>query len=83
MNATQNPAPNASPAPMDARRAFRREVTDQDIKPFLARVKSRLDEDYSFEQAIRVGLKGIMVSPDFLFLREHVPGEGARILPRV
>jgi hypothetical protein len=53
-----------------ARRAFRRTVTDEDIRPFLARVKSRLDEGYSFEQAARVGLTGILVSPDFLFLRE-------------
>lgn len=53
-----------------ARRAFRRAVTAEDIKPFLARVKSRLEQDYSFEQAMRVGLRGILVSPDFLFLRE-------------
>ncbi len=56
-----------------ARRAFRRNISDNDIKPFLTRVKSKLDENYSFEQAMRVGLKGILVSPDFLFLREHGP----------
>ena len=54
-----------------ARRAFRRQVNDEDIKPFLTRVKSKLDQNYSFEQAMRVGLKGILVSPDFLFLREQ------------
>jgi hypothetical protein len=53
-----------------ARRAFRRAVTDDDIKPFLARVKSKLDQNYSFEQSVRVGLKGVLVSPEFLFLRE-------------
>ncbi len=53
-----------------ARHAFRRPVTDEDIKPFLARVKVRLDQKYSFEQAMRVGLKGVLVSPNFLFLRE-------------
>lgn len=53
-----------------ARRAFRRPVTDEDIRPFLTRVKSRLDQNYSFEQAMRVGLRGILVSPSFLFLRE-------------
>ena len=48
---------------------------DEDIHPFLARVKTRLDAGYSFEQAVRVGLKGIMVSPEFLFLREkNEPG---------
>jgi len=53
-----------------ARRAFRRAVTDGDIKAFLARVKAKLEQKYSFEQAVRVGLRGILVSPDFLFLRE-------------
>ena len=56
-----------------ARKAFRRPVSDDDIKPFLARVKSKLDQHYSFEQAMRVGLKGVLVSPDFLFLREQAP----------
>ncbi|MFN0018714.1 MAG: DUF1592 domain-containing protein [Pirellulaceae bacterium] len=54
-----------------ARRAFRRTVTDEDIKPFLARVKARLDQNYTFEQAMRVGLKAVLVSPNFLFLREQ------------
>lgn len=53
-----------------ARKAFRRPVTDDDLKPFLARVKSRLDQKATFEQAVRVGLKSILVSPSFLFLRE-------------
>lgn len=53
-----------------ARRAFRRTVTEEDIKPFLARVESRLQDKYSFEQAMRVGLRAILVSPNFLFLRE-------------
>jgi mono/diheme cytochrome c family protein len=54
------------------RKAFRRPVTDEDIKPFLARVKSRLDQNYTFEQAMRVGLKSVLASPNFLFLREKV-----------
>jgi hypothetical protein len=53
-----------------ARRAFRRTVTDDDIRPFLTRVKSRVEQGYSFEQAMRVGLRGILASPSFLFLRE-------------
>ena len=55
-------------------RAFRRTVTDEDVKPFLARVKAKLDAKYSFEQAMRVGLKAVLVSPHFLFLRER-PGK--------
>ncbi|HEV3146416.1 MAG TPA: DUF1587 domain-containing protein, partial [Gemmataceae bacterium] len=53
-----------------ARRAFRRMVTDADIKPFLDLVKEKLATKQSFEQAVRVGLKAVLVSPDFLFLRE-------------
>lgn len=53
-----------------ARKAFRRPVTDADIAPFLARVKARLDNEATFEQAVRVGLKSILVSPSFLFLKE-------------
>jgi mono/diheme cytochrome c family protein len=57
-----------------ARRAFRRAVTDADLKPFLNLVKSKLDAKQSFEKAVRVGLAAIMASPDFLFLREK-PGK--------
>ena len=56
-----------------ARRAFRREVTDQDVEPFLKRTLQQLAAGSSFEQSVRVGLKGILVSPDFLFLREKGP----------
>ncbi|MBI3878718.1 MAG: DUF1592 domain-containing protein [Verrucomicrobia bacterium] len=57
-----------------ARRAFRRPVTEADIKPILSLVEARLAEKYSFEKAMRVGLTAIMASPDFLFLREP-PGK--------
>ncbi len=56
------------------RRAFRRSVTDADIQPFLARVEAKLDGNASFEQAMRVGLRAVLVSPHFLFLREK-PGK--------
>ncbi len=57
-----------------ARRAFRRTVTDDDIQPFLALVKAKLAENHSFERAVRVSLMSVMVSPEFLFLREK-PGK--------
>jgi hypothetical protein len=57
-----------------ARRAFRRTVTDQDVRPFVDLVEKLLANKRSFEQAVRVGLKGIMTSPEFLFLREK-PGK--------
>jgi len=38
-----------------ARRAFRRAVTDDDLKPLLDLVKARLGDKDTFEQAVRVG----------------------------
>lgn len=58
------------------RRAFRRAVTDEDIKPFLDRVRAKLAENYSFEQALRTGLKAVLVSPNFLFHRESIRADG-------
>jgi mono/diheme cytochrome c family protein len=57
-----------------ARRAFRRPVSDDDLKPFLALVKIRLAEKDTFEQAVRTGLAGILSAPQFLFLDEK-PGK--------
>jgi len=57
-----------------ARRALRRPVTDDDVAPLVALVEKKLAEGYSFEQAVRVGMKGAMVSPEFLFLQEK-PGK--------
>ncbi|HVR84026.1 MAG TPA: DUF1592 domain-containing protein [Planctomycetota bacterium] len=56
-----------------ARRAFRRAVKDEEIRPFLDLVLAKLQEHRTFEQAVRVGLAAVLVSPDFLFLREE-PG---------
>lgn len=56
-----------------ARRAFRRNVTDEDLRPYLALVDAKLAEKRTFEQAVRAGLTAILVAPDFLFLRE-TPG---------
>jgi hypothetical protein len=56
-----------------ARRAFRRAVTEDDVRPLVARVAARLEQGYSFEQALRAALKAVLVSPHFLFLRER-PG---------
>jgi len=57
-----------------ARRAFRRTVTDNDVAPFVAIVKSRMAAGIRFEPAMRAALKGVLISPEFLFLRER-PGK--------
>jgi len=73
--ASQNPEADAEIILRNfARRAFRRRVTDADVKPFVELVKRKLAAKQSFEKAVRVGLMAIMVSPDFLFLREK-PGK--------
>ena len=56
------------------RRAFRRTVTAEDVAPFVAIVKSKLDAGYTFEMAMRAALTGVLISPEFLFLREQ-PGK--------
>jgi hypothetical protein len=53
-----------------ARRAFRRTVTDEEVRPFVSLVGAKLAEKRSFEQAVRCGLLGVMISPNFLFFRE-------------
>lgn len=71
---SQQPAADAERILRDfARRAFRRDVTDADIRPYIDLVAERLSEPQSFEQAVRVGLKAILTSPQFLFLQER-PG---------
>jgi len=57
-----------------AHRAFRRPVTQAELKPILGLVDARLAEKYSFEKAVRVGLLALMTSPEFLFFRE-TPGK--------
>jgi hypothetical protein len=72
---SKNPEGDAACVLRDfARRAYRRPVTDDDVKPLLALVKKKMAQKRSFEQAVRVGLMAAMVSPEFLFLREK-PGK--------
>ncbi len=73
--ASNNPEPDAGKILRNfARRAFRRSVSDAEVKPFIELVKQKLAAKHSFEKAVRVGLTAIMVSPEFLFLREN-PGK--------
>ncbi len=57
-----------------APRAFRRLVSDSDLAPYLTLVRERLDKGVKFADALRVGLKAILVSPRFLMLEER-PGK--------
>jgi len=57
-----------------APRAFRRPIDAAELSPFVDLVKSRIDAGEPFVDAVRVGLKAILCSPDFLFLKER-PGK--------
>jgi hypothetical protein len=60
--------------------AFRRATNAADVQPYVALARQALDEDLSFEAALRRGLKGILCAPEFLFLEEsfnRVPGTHA------
>ena len=56
------------------RRAFRRSVIAEDVAPFVAIVRAKMAGGYTFELAMRAALKGILIAPEFLFLRER-PGK--------
>ena len=57
-----------------ARRAFRRPVSENDWRPYLKRAREQLADGATFEQAARSAFKGILMAPEFLFLRER-PGK--------
>ena len=55
-----------------SRRAFRRPVTDSDLKPLMAFYKAGRHER-DFDYGIEKSLRAVLVSPDFLFRIEHDP----------
>ncbi len=57
-----------------APRAFRRPITDAELSPYLKLVEERLQSASPFIDALRAGLKAILVSPRFLLLLES-PGK--------
>ena len=57
-----------------APRAFRRPVAEAELKPFIDLFKSRMEKGYDVKGALRVGLTGILCSPDFLYL-SATPGK--------
>jgi hypothetical protein len=51
-------------------KAFRRPIVEAEVQPFVTLAASALHDGRSFEEALRLGLKGILCSPEFLFLDE-------------
>ena len=51
-------------------KAFRRPVIEGEEKPFVELVASSLESGQSFEASLRAGIKAVLASPKFLYLRE-------------
>jgi len=51
-------------------KAFRRPIAEGEEKPFVSLVAKSLDSGQSFEMSLRAGVKGVLASPKFLYLRE-------------
>jgi hypothetical protein len=58
------------------RRAFRRDITQSDLKPFLSTFQ-RSREKGSFDESIAAAIRDVLLAPDFLFRLEFdPPGSG-------
>jgi len=57
-----------------AQRAFRRPIQEGEADRFIALAHAELDSGRSYEQAMRVALRSILISPKFLML-EETPGK--------
>jgi hypothetical protein len=78
-----HPAAPASETPCAKRiltaivgRAFRRDVTATDLKPFLSSF-TRPRDKHRFEQAISAAIRDVLLAPDFLFRLEFDPAGAA------
>lgn len=58
------------------RRAYRRPITDTDLKPLLAFYKAGRNEG-SFDNGIEMAVRAMLVSPNFLFRVERDPAKAA------
>jgi mono/diheme cytochrome c family protein len=55
-------------------RAFRRPVTEGEEMPFVDLVAASLESGQTFEASLRAGIKAVLASPKFLYLRETTGG---------
>ena len=49
------------------RRAYRREVTKEEVKSVLVLAKQAVDDSGSFEEGVRLAVQAVLISPHFLF----------------
>jgi hypothetical protein len=62
------------------RRAFRRSVSDADLRPLMAFYR-KAREERNFEYGVEKALRALLVSPDFLFRIEHDPSGSSPSTP--
>ncbi len=55
--------------------AVRRPTRAEEVEPYVALVRQAVEEGQSFQTSLRRGLKGILCSPEFLFLEEPFPDQ--------
>jgi hypothetical protein len=62
-------------------RAFRRKVSEQEVRPFAALVEQTVQEGERFEAGMQIALQAVLVSPHFLFRveRDEKPDDPSRI----
>jgi mono/diheme cytochrome c family protein len=63
-----------------ARRAYRRPVTSQDVQPLLKLYRAG-SKTGGFEAGVAMALRGILISPDFLFRVERDPADAVPDTP--
>ena len=56
--------------------AFRRPLSRGEAEPFVDLVQQALEQERPFEEALRLGLKAALCSPEFLFLDEPARDDG-------
>src|SRR5262249_40259967 len=56
-------------------RAFRRPVDDKEIDRYVAIFDKTAARGTNFEQSLKLALKGVLISPSFLFLTDTPPGK--------
>jgi len=56
-------------------KAFRRKTEPEEVASYVGLVESALKDGRSFEEALRIGLKAVLTSPEFLFLDERLAAE--------
>ena len=59
-----------------ATRAFRRPVQDGEVERFMRLFRASWSRGRSFDESVKLALRGVLVSPNFLFLVEKVDARG-------